>query len=80
MSPVDPLPAAQDAKRTEALLREARSVLRRLDKLAGAAAGSEPATRRLVLEVREAAERLVSDLARQERIQQQAVEAGRRGR
>ncbi len=64
-----------------ALLREARSVLRRLDKLIADAAGSETSTHHLLAEARATAERIVRHLARQDHLLQlQAKEALRRGR
>ena len=57
----------------------ARAVQRRLDKLAAAAAGEDNTTLAQLAEARDAVERLVDRLARQERMQQwRANEARRR--
>lgn len=67
LSRMEPAPPAAEqpalsAKRTSAMLRDARSVQRRLDALmATAAAGSDPSLAR-VAEAREAVERLVLEL------------------
>jgi hypothetical protein len=65
-------------KRLAALLREARAVQRRLDKLAAAAAGEDATTLTQLAEARDAVERLVDHLARQERIQQRRAQEARR--
>ncbi len=82
MTPVDPVEAGQTAKQAAALLRDARTVQRRVDKLAtSAAAGAEPLTLRYLAEVREALDRLVAHLAREERAQhRRAAQAERRRR
>ena len=72
----DPGPNAT-AKRAAALLSEARAVQRRLDKLAAAAAGEDATTLTQLAEARDAVERLVDRLARQDRIQQRVASAGR---
>jgi hypothetical protein len=58
--------AAASAKRLAALVREARTVQHRLDKLAAAAAGEDSTTLAQLAEARDAIERLVDRLARQE--------------
>jgi DNA-binding ferritin-like protein len=60
MPDADPLAAAQTTKAVAALLRDARSLLRRIDKLAQAADPvADPATTRLAAEARQAIEQLV---------------------
>jgi hypothetical protein len=71
-------PAAASAKRVAALLREARSVQRRIDKLAAAAAGEDSTTLTHLAESRDAMERLVDRLVRQERTQQRRASEARR--
>jgi hypothetical protein len=81
MTPVDPVEAGQTAKQAAALLRDARTMQRRFDKLATSAAGAEPVTLRYLAEVREALERLVAHLAGEERGQhRRAAQAERRRR
>jgi hypothetical protein len=70
--------APASAKRLAALLREARSVQRRLDKLAAAAAGEDSTALAQLAEARDAVERLVDRLARQERTQQRRANEARR--
>lgn len=83
MPSTDPVDAARTAKATEALLREARSVQRGMDKVAAAAAASveDPTAQRLAVDARSAIEDLVRHLMRLQRIQQRrAQEALRRSR
>jgi hypothetical protein len=76
----DPLQTARQAKETAALLREARALLRRIDKLAAGAEGMESPTPAMVTVLREQADRLVHHLARQEHtLQQRTKQAIRRG-
>ena len=70
--------AAASVKRMAALLREARSVQRRLDKLAAAAAGEDSTTLAQLAEARTAVEVLVDRLARQEQTQQRRANEARR--
>ncbi|MBJ7596395.1 MAG: hypothetical protein JF886_16330 [Candidatus Dormibacteraeota bacterium] len=68
--PADQRPAAatKTAKKTQALLREARFLLRRVDKVeAAAGAIDDPPTHQLAAEVREAVQRLTNHLVRLER-------------
>jgi hypothetical protein len=58
----DPSAVLAEMKRTEALLRDARSVLRRVDALAAKASTSDDPSHTLIAEVRTAAEHLVSQL------------------
>jgi hypothetical protein len=77
----DPVEAVRAAKETTALLREARVVLRRIDKLTAAATNAEIATTRYVVEAKGAVERLVQHLARHERtLRRRAQEAVHRRR
>ncbi len=64
------LSAAGRAKRTAALLRDARSVQRRLDSLAAVPMTADDPSLRLVAEARAAAERLVIELTYRERGEQ----------
>lgn len=74
----DPPPAAAIAKRTAALLRDARSVQRRLDTLAAAAlAVDDPSLPRIAV-AKDAVERLVVELTYRERGEQGRARAGRR--
>jgi ElaB/YqjD/DUF883 family membrane-anchored ribosome-binding protein len=78
----DPLAAAQTTKAVAALLRDARSLLRRTDKLAQAAdAVADPETTRLAAQARQAIEQLVHRVGQLERQRQrQARPAAWRGR
>ena len=60
MSRSDPTAVLAEMKRTEALLRDARSVLLRVDALAAKASTSDDPSRVLIAEVRTACEHLVS--------------------
>jgi hypothetical protein len=62
VSPLDPLAAGADAKRTEALLRDARAVLRKLDVLLAEAAALDDPAAVPAGEARATVERLVRDL------------------
>lgn len=67
----DPLAASQATKETAAVLREARSLLRRADKMAFAVdAAEDPVATRLAAEARGAIEQLVRHLSRLEQQQQ----------
>ncbi len=77
----DPLTSARSAKQTDALLREARRVLRRLDKLASTISNEDPPLPHFVVESRDALERVVSHLTRQNHtLQQRALTNLRRSR
>jgi ABC-type transporter Mla subunit MlaD len=84
MSPIDPMEAAAGAKRAATVLREARALRRRFDKLADAAntlGRTDPTTARLLREVGDALNHLVAHLAHEERDQHRRVaQALRRGR
>jgi len=73
--------AANAAKKTAALLRDARGLQRRLDKLAaGMAEASAPAQRSLG-EARNAVARVIAELVHEEQAQRRATQhAIRRGR
>jgi ElaB/YqjD/DUF883 family membrane-anchored ribosome-binding protein len=75
-------PGDRSTKEVSALLREARSLLRRSDKLfAASAAVEDPATTGLATEVRKAVEQLVDHLTRlEQQRQRRARDAVRRGR
>ena len=70
MSRVDPAAAAADVKRTAALLRDARAILRRIDVLMATAAAVEDPALRDIAAVRDSTDRLVSQLAHREQAQQ----------
>ena len=79
MSQSDPTAVLAEMKRTEALLRDARSVLRRVDALAAKASTSDDPSRTLIAEVRTTAEHLVSQLAhRQQTERRSAKQVARR--
>lgn len=60
--------AAKAAKKTQALLREARSLLGRADKVVAAAGGiDDPGSRQLAADARNAVERLADHLVQLER-------------
>lgn len=63
-------PRQPDPKQVAALLREARTILRRLDKLAAAPGSDGPSTSQLIGEAQASMERLVKSLGRQEAIRQ----------
>ena len=68
MTPADPTELLVAVRRTDMLMREARSVLRRLDRLSTGAAEAEPAIRRLLDEALAAVERLTEELAHQQQV------------
>ena len=73
MSQSDPTAVLAEMKRTESLLRDARSVLRRVDALAAKASTSDDPSRALIAEVRTAAEHLVSQLAHRQRTERRSA-------
>jgi hypothetical protein len=73
MSQSDPTAVLAEMKRTEALLRDARSVLRRVDALAAKASTSDDPSRGLIAEVRTACEHLVSQLAHRQQIERRSA-------
>ena len=75
----DPAAATMAAKRSAALLRDARAVLRRMDALLTAARADDDPSVRDITDARTAVERLVSQLGRQEAGQRRrAADAVRR--
>jgi predicted nucleic acid-binding Zn-ribbon protein len=68
VSPADPAGLLVAVRRTDMLMREARSVLRRLDKLTAGATEAEPSVRRLLDEAVAAVERLTEELAHQQQV------------
>lgn len=79
MTADDPLAAGAEAKRTAALLREARSVLRRLDTLTAQAMAMEDDTVPLMAEARAPLEHVVRQLTwRQEGEHRRARPGARR--
>lgn len=81
MSPADPAEPAAAARRADSLMREARAVLRRLDRLAAGAADAEPAIRRHLDEAVGAVERLTQEIAHHQQVQRRRLqEALRRQR
>ena len=73
MSQSDPTAVLAEMKRTEALLRDARSVLRRVDALAAKASTSDDPSRALIVQVRTAAEHLVSQLAHRQQTERRSA-------
>lgn len=71
--------SAAVAKRTAALLRDARSVQRRLDTLAATAMAMEDPSLDRIAEAREAVQRLVLELGYRERGEQRRAKAAVRG-
>ena len=79
MTRIDPAAATADQKRTAALLRDARSILRRINVLMATAAALEDPVLGDIAALRDGADRLVSQLAHREQAQQRrAREAVRR--
>ncbi len=68
MTPTDPADLLVAVRRTDMLMREARSTLRRLDRLTASAAEAEPSVRRLLDEAIAAVERLTEELAHQQQV------------
>ncbi len=69
----DPRAPLAESKRTAALLRDARSVLRRIDTMAATAAAVEDDSLELIGTVRSAAEHLVSHLSRRQQSEQRGM-------
>ncbi|HEV2033839.1 MAG TPA: hypothetical protein VGU71_06520 [Candidatus Dormibacteraeota bacterium] len=79
MTTDDPMESARSVKQTDALLREARGVLRRLDKLAQGISNQEAPLPHLVAEAREAIDSAVHHLTLQKHtLEQRTKEAIRR--
>ena len=69
----DPRAPLAESKRTAALLRDARSVLRRIDTMAATAAAVEDDSLELIGTARCAAEHLVSHLSRRQQSEQRGL-------
>lgn len=67
-----------ESKRTAAMLRDARSVLRRIDTLAATASAVDDPSLPLIAEVRSGAERLVSNLMRRQQTEQRDMKQAAR--
>lgn len=74
------LDAANAAKRTAALLRDARGVQRRLDKLAAGMADASAPAQRSLGDARDAVARVISELAHEEQAQRRATQHALRRR
>jgi hypothetical protein len=74
--------AAAEIRRAAAVLREAQTVRRRLEKLVAIATEAPPSSKRLLDEALVAVQRLTDDLARHQRVEKQrlqnALRSGRR--
>jgi hypothetical protein len=70
MTTRDPLELAREVKQTETLLRDARSVLRKLDVLAAQAMATEDPALPDIAALRDGCDRLVSQLARRAQAEQ----------
>jgi hypothetical protein len=79
MTPTDPIRAGQELKRTQALLRDARAVLRRVDVLLATALAIEDPALPEIAALRDACDRLVAQLGwRAQAEQRRARDAVRR--
>jgi predicted membrane chloride channel (bestrophin family) len=76
----DPTRLLAETKRTTALLNDARSVLRRVDKLAAMALAIDDPALPQIAEVRSAAERLVTQLGRRQQTEQRQMKQATAGR
>jgi hypothetical protein len=74
----DPASLLAESKRTAAMVRDARSVLRRIDALAATARTADDPSLPLIAEVRSAAERLVSSLMRRQQSEQRGMKQAAR--
>ena len=72
--------AANAAKRTAALLRDARGVQRRLDKLAAGMADASAPAQRSLSEARDAVARVITELVHEEHAQRRATQQALRRR
>jgi hypothetical protein len=72
--------AANAAKRTAALLRDARGVQRRLDKLAAGMADASAPAQRSLSAARDAVARVITELAHEEHTQRRATQHALRRR
>jgi predicted membrane chloride channel (bestrophin family) len=76
----DPTRLLAETKRTTALLNDARSVLRRVDKLAAMALAINDPALPQIADVRSAAERLVTQLGRRQQTEQRQMKRAAAGR
>jgi predicted membrane chloride channel (bestrophin family) len=76
----DPTRVLAESKRTTALLSDARSVLRRVDKLAAMALAINDPALPQIADVRSAAERLVTQLGRRQQAEQRQMKRAAAGR
>ena len=76
----DPTRLLAETKRTTALLNDARSVLRRVDKLAAMALAINDPALPQIADVRSAAERLVTQLGRRQQAEQRQMKRAAAGR
>ena len=74
----DPAALLAESKRTAAMLRDARSVLRRIDGLAATALAADDPSAPLIAEVRTGAERLVTNLTRRQQTEQRGMKQAAR--
>src|SRR5438034_5541017 len=74
----DPTAVLAEMKRTAVLLRDARSVLRRVDTLAKAASADDEASLPVIAAVRSATERLVGLLGRRQQTEHRSVKQAMR--
>jgi len=74
----DPTTALAEMKRTAAMLRDARSVLRRVDTLAKTASTADDPSLPVIAEVQSATERLVTLLGRRQQTVQRSAKQGAR--
>ena len=74
----DPAALLAEIKRTAAMVRDARSVLRRIDTLAATASAADDPSLPLIAEVRSGAERLVTSLTRRQQSEQRGMKQATR--
>jgi hypothetical protein len=79
-TPTDPAELLAESKRTAAMLRDARSIGRRIDSLAATASATDDPSLSLIAEVRSGAERLVSNLTRRQQVEQRDMKQAVRRR
>ena len=75
----DPAELLVEMKRTTTMLRDARSVLRRVDTLARTASTADDPSLPVIAEVQSATERLVTLLGRRQQTVQRSAKQGRGG-
>ena len=74
----DPAELLAESKRTAAMLRDARALLRRSDTLAATASAADDPTAPVIAAVRSAAERLVASLTQRQQMEQQGMKQAER--